>query len=835
MSENTAAPGDPAGDGKDFGELLDMLGIEPNERVSICSQKPGGNFEHATPHDRADAERLALSRPYANRDVWFSVNPVELPAGYHGRGADQHVTRCAALFADIDIKSGGVSDAQLAETVTKEIASALRQDPVAVVFSGHGGHPYWTLDPEDDAWKLDTDAKQAAAQAVYRRFHRLCADVASRFGGNVDNVCQLSRILRVPGTYNRKNSADPVLVALTAYPFGNAGPLSFVEVAEALDAYGVPELAEDRERIGAVVSEPSEWKFGDQTSPYIAAMVAGWPTDRPSSRHGWLVSQATRLACAHRLTQITQDDYHSATNTLAVAFGELLSTHGAKREPTPGELAGALAWGTQRAAAVSDERAADEVGGKLGDGDRAPQGDELASGVTYPESFWLSRDRLNHIRIVALARRAAPDATLAAVLAQISACIPPSVRVETGIMSPIPHHLFVAPVSKSGRGKSSSVDAAGAAVKIERSWSTDPLADVDHSPVMLPVGEPFPRVGKMRTGEGIAEMFYGTVKLPPQDGKGRPRFIRKQVRSNVLLHTDEGHSVVKFITDPKSIVGETLREAFSGQPIGQSNADESKYRFVPSGMYTLAVIVGFQVSVLADLLTGDELSKGTPQRFLFAWAKTDAGSVTREMLRELVDPGPLTVAIPTRGLRLCEALRVKVDEARIAEWLRPDDADAEIPEIESQRVAMVARIAGLLAILDGRDEVDDEDKLVVNESDWALAETMFATSCAIADLAIADRRTRASKAKQTARARTLAESIEDEEARGTPEGRATARILGYLTGLGQVRWTGKAGIRAQKFNSKYHEYADAALAQLVESGRLRKTEVGQATFVELLT
>lgn len=147
---------------------------------------------------------------------------------------------------------------------------------------------------------------------------------------------------------------------------------------------------------------------------------------------------------------------------------------------------------------------------------------------------------------------------------------------------------------------------------------------------------------------------------------------------------------------------------------------------------------------------------------------------------------------------------------------------------------MVARIAALLAILDGRDQVDDQDKLVVNVDDWSLAETMFATSCAIADAAINDRRARASKDKQATRARNLAESIEDEEARATPEGRALARIIGYLTGQGRMRWSGKAGIRAQKFNSKYHEHADCALAQLVESGRLVKTEIGQATFVELV-
>ena len=28
-----------------FSELLDLFGIAPGERVSICSQKPGGRFE----------------------------------------------------------------------------------------------------------------------------------------------------------------------------------------------------------------------------------------------------------------------------------------------------------------------------------------------------------------------------------------------------------------------------------------------------------------------------------------------------------------------------------------------------------------------------------------------------------------------------------------------------------------------------------------------------------------------------------------------------------------------------------------------------------------------
>ena len=92
------------------------------------------------------------------------VNPVELPDGYRGRGTDAHVTRCVALFADIDIKNGGVADAEAAETITKAIDEALGQPSAAVVFSGHGGHPYWLTDPDDDAWTLDTEAKRIAAR-----------------------------------------------------------------------------------------------------------------------------------------------------------------------------------------------------------------------------------------------------------------------------------------------------------------------------------------------------------------------------------------------------------------------------------------------------------------------------------------------------------------------------------------------------------------------------------------------------------------------------------------------------------------------------------------------
>ncbi|MCQ4360615.1 bifunctional DNA primase/polymerase [Mycobacterium gordonae] len=451
--------------------------------------------------------------------------------------------------------------------------------------------------------------------------------------------------------------------------------------------------------------------------------------------------------------------------------------------------------------------------------------------VTLPESFWQARDSLRHIRDAALKNRAAPDATLATVLARIAGSTPPRVTVDTGIMSPVSLNFYAAAVSWSGKGKSSAMEASEQVLDLVPGWSTDPMADVER-PVMVQGDEPFPKVGKIRSGEGIAEMFWGEVTLIGPNNKAVK--TRQRVRSNVLMHTDEAASLVKYILDPKQTVGETLREAWSNQHTGQSNADGARYRFVARGTYRLALIVGFHLSVLAEILTPEQTLLGTPQRFYVAWSKPDPKQVSREMLKTLADPGLCRVVLPATGMRLCAPLRDKVDHDRITEWLRDDAGDNE-PDLCSQRVAMVARLAALLAILDGRTDTDLDGLLVITEADWELAETMFETSLAIASLAISDRQRRQARTKRNERQRNLMESIEDEDARSSPVGRAKARIIGYLTGMGKVKWSGKDGIREQNFNGEHAKHAETALAELVSVDRVRETTGPRKTrFVELI-
>lgn len=784
-----------------LGELLDLLGIEPDERVSICSQKPGGSFDATVPLNRSDAEALALSY-VKHRDVWFGVNPVALPEGYRGRGTDQHVTRCVALFDDIDIRIGGVADSEIANEVTKGIASALGQNPTLVVDSGHGGHPYWALDPDDDEWVLDTADKRAAAVAVYRRFQRLSADIAGKFGGSVDNVGQLSRILRVPGTFNRKDPGKPIQVKLCAYPYGSSGPLSYREVIDALDAYGVLEYPEDREQLGEMLSTPDDWRLGTETRPYVVAMIDGWRNDLPASRHGWLVSQAVRLACAHRLGLITAGDHDKANQVLADRFVELLETHGQRRKPTPGEVAGALAWGVQRAASKFDEQAADEIGGQwdeaADEARKAEANRALNERLTLPDDYWNAHPVLAHIRQAARASGNSPDGVLGALHAEIAARVHPGTRLDTGLKKPTTLNAFTLLADDQGGGKSSAMEESEDLIVAESpTLPSDPM----DSPDGITVDREVFRAGAFGSGEGIAAQYVELRPVNPLRPKGPKRNV--QVRSNVLFTVDEGESMVAELQKPTSKFGSEFRAAWSGRRLGQGNAKEENRRPVHPGQYAIGACIGIQTVSMRELQTDHEHRKGTVPRLDAYWMPDPAAPDVRPP-----HPGKLQLDLRrfAGGLVLCDELKATIERQALRHRRGEVSADHDRHQYLS-----IARRAGRLMILcsavpaangsaapvaEGHD--DAREQVVVEKLFWTLAEMEYERSAQIKAhaealirderKALADGRVRAAVDRETAidDSRRTARLSREEQIRG--------RISRFLAKYGPTPWAGKQGI-----------------------------------------
>jgi hypothetical protein len=327
--------------------------------------------------------------------------------------------------------------------------------------------------------------------------------------------------------------------------------------------------------------------------------------------------------------------------------------------------------------------------------------------LTLPDEFWAARPALTRIRRVAHERATSGDVALYSVLTRLAAMTSHTVRADTGVGTPASLNLFAAIIAPTGVGKTQGL-GVGASLRIG-----------GVPPAEFPLG----------SGEGIAEAYMGEVMEETgdmaKDGSAKKARVRKQVRHNVLLHTDEGQGLNKLIERTGSTVGETLRSAWNGETIGQKNGRSETTRVVEKGSYALGLTIGYQDHTALPLLA--DVDAGTPQRFMWVWAVDPSipddppdnpfppgvpiDVVPTELQHAMADAG-VTLTFPPAILAAIRRERVSRGQGRLI-----------VDPFHSQRPLMLVKLSGLLARLDGRKEV--------NEEDCALAGTLWETSDAV--------------------------------------------------------------------------------------------------------
>jgi hypothetical protein len=332
------------------------------------------------------------------------------------------------------------------------------------------------------------------------------------------------------------------------------------------------------------------------------------------------------------------------------------------------------------------------------------------AGLILPVEFY-ERPMLRKIREYAHSRSAPADPVLYANLARISGMVPHQCRLETGIGSTLGASLdlFVADVGPPGSGKSKS---ASVAKDIYLSSILD-FADG------LPLG----------TGEGIVEAFMGyeerdtgevyKTKTGDHDkGDPKKKLVRCQVRHNAFIEVDEGEAFNELASRNGSTLGPTIRTAWYGGTVGNQNADPNRNRKLPEGSYSLGMFIGFQPDTVLPLLRDE--AAGTPQRFVYCWT---------------IDP---TRPLDARSNLLPRHFVVRAEKMllapSIAAEVKQHDYDQgngtiTVPRLDAHRNLTKLKLAALLALLEGRSVVDEED--------WRLAGIMWDTSCKVRDYALA--------------------------------------------------------------------------------------------------
>jgi hypothetical protein len=332
-----------------LGDVVELLNYAPDDLVSVLVI-PAGGGQPVSPTGLCTVGDLVdyVGAKPARVNVWHS--PAVFAPVTSGRGTAADVVRVSAVFADLDVKPGGLPSWSAAVDLVEALSAALGTGPTYVTYSGHGLQPVWSVE-ELDAHDVTRGG------VVLRRFGRLVQRFARIHGGAADGVFDLARVLRTPGGVNWKDPADPVPV--TAVGCGGS-PLSWDELDEALDAYGV--TTADNLTDGVVRVPVTEWEWADVTCRHVVDLVERIPTARPGARHPWLVCVAVRLAAARRAGCITELMHSLAVEELDRHLALLCATMSPRRQVNPGEVAEALAWGVAKVQTMTDTQVHRELG-----------------------------------------------------------------------------------------------------------------------------------------------------------------------------------------------------------------------------------------------------------------------------------------------------------------------------------------------------------------------------------------------------------------------------------------------------------------------------------------
>ena len=179
-------------------------------------------------------EAIQFVESLALQDVYVGTG---LSAHDHGpfhRCKSDEIAGSVGVFVDIDLRSDAHPNTSLPSTV-EEALSILPPEfpPTFVILTGNGIHA-WFLFPEPYIFENDEDRKNAAALA--KQWNTLIRDNGSMKGWKIDRLGDLARVLRIAGTMNCKDPANPKSVIIHTRSDRRYNPS---DLAEHLDDLGV--------------------------------------------------------------------------------------------------------------------------------------------------------------------------------------------------------------------------------------------------------------------------------------------------------------------------------------------------------------------------------------------------------------------------------------------------------------------------------------------------------------------------------------------------------------------------------------------------------------------
>ena len=155
----------------------------------------------------------AAGRITENHDVYFGLGSTSRALEPFERAGNEDVKSIPGLWIDIDIQHPGAHKIQ---ELPPDITAAMDLlpgglPPSIIVWSGYGIHVYWLF---KEPWELETPEERNRATKILQELQAVVKHNAQLKGWKIDTTADLARVLRVPGTMNRKQPEAPVLAKI---------------------------------------------------------------------------------------------------------------------------------------------------------------------------------------------------------------------------------------------------------------------------------------------------------------------------------------------------------------------------------------------------------------------------------------------------------------------------------------------------------------------------------------------------------------------------------------------------------------------------------------------
>jgi hypothetical protein len=210
---------------------------------------------------------IKFAESLLERDLYVGVGFSGKDHGATHRCPSCEVAGIVGLWADLDLKSDAHSKTALPTTVEEALQILPDQmAPTFVIRTGNGAHAWWLF---REPLIFESDEERRKAGNLAQRWQSLLRVNAAARGWAFDRLADLARVLRVPGTRNCKDPANPKPVEIHQHADRRYNPS---EIEEYLEDHAIPD-AEEQQRTAQA------WKENFSDKPLAIDPSAAVPED----------------------------------------------------------------------------------------------------------------------------------------------------------------------------------------------------------------------------------------------------------------------------------------------------------------------------------------------------------------------------------------------------------------------------------------------------------------------------------------------------------------------------------------------------------------------------